>query len=45
MEKGKGGMLQRDSRISETCVKSASKTFEKPHQRATLLHLGRASSF
>ncbi|XP_053971573.1 transcriptional regulator ovo isoform X1 [Hylaeus volcanicus] len=41
-----GGLLQRDSRNTDSCVKSASKSLEAPHQRATtLLRLGRASSF
>nr|XP_012145470.1 PREDICTED: protein ovo isoform X5 [Megachile rotundata] len=41
-----GGLLQRDLRNTDSCVKSASKSLEAPLQRATtLLHLGRASSF
>lgn len=41
-----GGLLQRDSRNTDSCVKSASKSLEAPLQRATsLLHLGRTSSF
>lgn len=41
-----GGLLQRDSRNTDSCVKSVSKSLEAPLQRATtLLHLGRTSSF
>ncbi|XP_060812593.1 transcriptional regulator ovo isoform X2 [Bombus pascuorum] len=40
-----GGLLQRESRNTDSCVKSASKSLEAPLQRATtLLHLSRASS-
>ncbi|XP_066582214.1 transcriptional regulator ovo-like isoform X2 [Prorops nasuta] len=42
-----GGLLQRDSRSADSCVKSASKGPEAPALQcaSTLLHLGRASSF
>ncbi|XP_033216845.1 uncharacterized protein LOC117172755 isoform X2 [Belonocnema kinseyi] len=37
-----GGLLQRDSRSADSCVKTASKALEAPLRR---LHVGRASSF
>ncbi|XP_012279999.1 transcriptional regulator ovo isoform X2 [Orussus abietinus] len=41
-----GGLLQRESRSAESCVKSASRVLEAPLRRSsTLLHLGRASTF
>ncbi|XP_058798797.1 transcriptional regulator ovo-like isoform X2 [Phymastichus coffea] len=41
-----GGLLQRDSRNPDSCVKSASKTLETTQLRraSTLLHMGRAAS-